>query len=295
VPEPPPRTQVLRSIELLEPRVPARVSRELPEPGSERLEGSRLDHIMAQRVLRVGYRPANLPCSFLTPDGDLVGFDVEMAHILAEDLQLSLEFVPFEFEWLDRQLNSGQIDIAMSCIAALPDRFLKASFSRPYLDLRLSLIVRDHERAEFRSMEKLQQRRDLTIAMVGTHYFTSRISAKLPQADFVYLEAAEEFFTRPELGADALLLSAEEGAAYAYRYPQFHVVPVGQNGAVRLPAAYAVPRGDLEMVELVSNWIELKRKSGVIDELYNYWMLGGAAQPRQPRWSIIRDVLHWID
>ena len=200
-----------------------------------------------------------------------------------------------EQERLEQQLDSGQIDIAKSCIAALPDRFSKASFSRSYLDLRLALIVRDHQRDFFKSLEKLSSLENMTIAMVSTHYFTPWISSKLPKADFVYLEAAEEFFTRRELGADALLLSAEEGAAYAYRYPQFHVVPLGQNGGVRLPAAYAVPRGDLEMMELVSNWIDLKRKNATIDELYDYWMLGGAAQNRQPRWSVIRDVLHWID
>ena len=90
-----------------------------------------------------------------------------------------------------------------------------------------------------------------------------------------------------------MLLSAQEGAAYAYRYPHYAVV--SSRGAVRIPAAYAVPKGDLETVEFLSNWIELKRGNGTIDRLHEYWMLGGAAKPRQPRWSIIRDVLHWID
>jgi membrane-bound lytic murein transglycosylase MltF len=97
-------------------------------------------------VLKVGYRPKNLPCSFLTPEGELVGFDVEMAHILAQDIGASLEFVPFEFDRLNGMLSSGQIDIAMSCIASLPDRYSLASFSRPYLDLTLAFVVPDHER-----------------------------------------------------------------------------------------------------------------------------------------------------
>ena len=28
------------------------------------------------------------------------------------------------------------------------------------------------------------------------------------------------------------------------------------------------------MMEFVSNWIELKRKNGTIDSLYEYWILG---------------------
>ena len=89
-------------------------------------------------------------------------------------------------------------------------------------------------------------------------------------------------------------MSAEEGAAYSYRYPRYSVARA-QGGAIQLPAAYAVPKGDVEMMEFVSNWIDLKRKDGTVDQLYEYWMMGGAAKPREPRWSIIRNVLGWVE
>ncbi len=294
VPEPPPREEVLTDIQLMEPRVPASVSATLPEASVTRLAGTRLDHILREGVLQVGYRPSNLPCSFLTSAGELVGFDVEMAHILAEDLGVHLQFVPFEFDSLGNMLRSGQMDMAMSCIASLPDRFAYASFSRSYLDLTLAFVVPDHEREEFTDLDSLREREELTIALVSNHYFRSRIKRLLPAADFVYLEAAEDYFNGGNQGADALLLSAEEGAAYSYRYPRY-TVALAQQGTIRLPAAYAVPKGDVEMIEFVSNWIELKRKDGTIDELYDYWMMGGAAKPRKPRWSIIRDVLGWVE
>jgi len=155
-------------------------------------------------------------------------------------------------------------------------------------------MVSDHERGLFGDLELLREREKLTIAMVSTHYFESRIRRLLPDAEFVYLEAAEDFFNGGDQGADALLLSAEEGAAYSYRYPRYAVARAG-GGGIRLPAAYAVPKGDVEMMEFVSNWIELKRKDGTIDGLYDYWMLGGAAKIKKPRWSVIRNVLGWVD
>jgi ABC-type amino acid transport substrate-binding protein len=294
VPEPPPREQVLTDIQLMEKRVPASVSASLPEASATRLAGTRLDHILREGMLQVGYRPSNLPCSFLTSTGELVGFDVEMAHILAEDLGVHLQFVPFEFDSLGTMLNSGQIDMAMSCIASLPDRYAYASFSRPYLDLTLAFIVPDHEREEFLDLDKLRERDELTIALVSTHYFESRIRRLLPTARFVYLESAEDYFNGGDQGADALLLSAEEGAAYSYRHPRYTVARA-HRGKIQVPAAYAVPKGDVEMMEFVSNWIELKRKDGSIDSLYEYWMMGGASKPRKPRWSVIRDVLGWAD
>ena len=218
-----------------------------------------------------------------------------MAHILAEDLDVALEFIPFEFDGLGRMLASGQVDMAMSCIAALPDRFAFASFSTAYLDLDLAFIVRDHERGLFSDLERLRASEELTIAMVSTHYFTPKIQALLPNANILYLESAEDFFLKPGDEAHALLLSAQEGAAYTYRHPQYTVATMDGGNGIQLPAAYAVPKGDVEMMQFVSNWIALKRGDGTIESLYDYWMLGGASKPREPRWSIIRNVLGWVD
>jgi hypothetical protein len=45
----------------------------------------------------------------------------------------------------------------------------------------------------------------------------------------------------------------------------------------------------------VSTWINLKRNDGTIDKLFDYWIMGKNAGPTGPRWSIIRDVLHWVE
>lgn len=294
VPDLPPREEFLAQMQMLEGRVEATVFEAVPERKLTRLEGSRLDRILERGALRVGYRPANLPCSYLNADGRLVGFDVEMAHLLARDLGVELEFIPFEFEILGDMLNSGQIDIAMSCIASLPDRQLYASFSSAYLDLTLGLVVPDPDRHDFQDIEALRDRKDLTVAVVGSDYFIPRLRRLVPHIKVVTLERAEDFFSAPERPADALILSLEEGAAYSYRYPAFTAIAPGGKQS-RLPAAYPVPKGDAEMLQFINNWIDLKRKEGVVDELYGYWMLGGVSHPREPRWSIIRDVLHWVD
>ena len=47
-------------------------------------------------------------------------------------------------------------------------------------------------------------------------------------------------------------------------------------------------------LSFVNQWIELKRKDGTLDAVYKYWILGQNAEPHRPRWSIIRNVLHWV-
>jgi len=119
-----------------------------------------------------------------------------MAHILAEDLEVELEFIPFEFDGLKRMLSSGQIDIAMSCIASLPDRYSIASFSRPYLDLALAFITKDHQRELFLNPDILRAWDDLTIALVSSKYYQSRLQQLVPDANLVYLGAAGGLFHR---------------------------------------------------------------------------------------------------
>ena len=53
----------------------------------------RLSTIGRRGTVRVGYLPDSLPFAFRNEDGEVVGFDVEMAHNLAGDLGVELEKV----------------------------------------------------------------------------------------------------------------------------------------------------------------------------------------------------------
>ena len=46
-----------------------------------------------------------------------------------------------------------------------------------------------------------------------------------------------------------------------------------------------------DWVNFINTWIELKKKDKTIASLYDYWILGKNAVPKQPRWSVLRNVL----
>ena len=52
---------------------------------------------------------------------------------------------------------------------------------------------------------------------------------------------------------------------------------------------------DDDFARVVDTWIQLKQKDGTIAALYDYWILGRSAGGAAPRWSVLRDVLHWVD
>jgi hypothetical protein len=57
---------------------------------------------------RFCYGPDSLPFAFRNGSGDLVGFNVEMAHLLARDLGVTLEFVRVESDEAPGALEDGE-------------------------------------------------------------------------------------------------------------------------------------------------------------------------------------------
>jgi hypothetical protein len=93
---------------------------------------------------------------------------------------------------------------------------------------------------------------------------------------------------------DGVALPAERGSAWTLIYPAFTVV-VPEPGTVKVPLAYPIARQDRGFGAFVNTWIELKQKDGTLDALFRYWILGQERGAQRPRWSVIRDVLHWVD
>jgi ABC-type amino acid transport substrate-binding protein len=93
---------------------------------------------------------------------------------------------------------------------------------------------------------------------------------------------------------DAVLFPAERGSAWTLMYPAYSVV-VPEPGIVKVPLAYPIARRDQAFAAFVNTWIDLKKKDGTMDAVYRYWILGQNPSARVPRWSIIRDVLHWVE
>lgn len=116
----------------------------------------------------------------------------------------------------------------------------------------------------------------------------------LPDAELVTIASSDKYFRAPAGTFDALLYTAEAGSAWTLIYPRFSVV-VPKPNVIVLSTALATPKNAPELHEYVSTWIALKKKEGVVQRLYDYWILGRGAASTEPRWSVIRDVLGWIE
>ena len=124
-------------------------------------------------------------------------------------------------------------------------------------------------------------------------YFVSLLHEKLPDAQLVPVNVDRLF---PEKGErmDVILMPAERGSILTLLYPEYAIV-VPEPGANRVPLAYPIACHDERWRAFIDTWIELQQRNGTIDELYDHWVLGKNAEKQEPRWSVIRNVLHWVD
>ena len=91
-----------------------------------------------------------------------------------------------------------------------------------------------------------------------------------------------------------MIYSAEGGSAWTLIYPNYSIV-VPQNSYAKASMGYPLPGGDIEWSGFISTWVEMNIKNGTVDRLFDHWIGGGGAKPKEPRWFVIRDVLHWVD
>ncbi|MEK6236562.1 MAG: cation:dicarboxylase symporter family transporter, partial [Planctomycetales bacterium] len=139
---------------LATPAESAVLKRSEPNP-APLLEGEdRMDRILRRGILRVGFNREQLPFSYYNRDRRLVGFDVEMAHQLARDLGVRIEFVPFSGEIIQPLLDD-HFDVAMSGLESTIERATALPRMDPYLEVTRAVVVPDHRRHHFQSLKTL--------------------------------------------------------------------------------------------------------------------------------------------
>jgi polar amino acid transport system substrate-binding protein len=109
----------------------------------------------------------------------LIGFDVEVAGLLAGELGRAPRFVQVAFTSLDASAARGDFDIGLSGIEDSPARRARLAVTIPYYEFREILTVREADRERFRALADLRGRRvatlgatlayDLLVAAQGEH------------------------------------------------------------------------------------------------------------------------------
>ena len=109
----------------------------------------------------------------------VVGFDVEVAQLLAAKLGRTAQFIQVGFTSIDASANRGDFDIGLSGIEDSPARRTRLAVSIPYYEFREVLTVRQADRERYRTLGELRGRRIATLG--GTLAYDLLVKAQSEQ------------------------------------------------------------------------------------------------------------------
>ena len=104
-----------------------------------------LDVVLKRDKLIVGTYSTSPPLAYVDDSGNLVGFEIDMAHQIAKDLlgdPNKVEFVVLQSDGRFPAALSGKIDFGLCSTTITGDRAVRIAFTRPYLDTGGSIIAR---------------------------------------------------------------------------------------------------------------------------------------------------------
>ena len=125
--------------------------------GLPALAADLLDTVRARGALRIAMEGTYPPFNFKDPKtGQLTGYDVDVAKLLAARLGLKPEFVTTEWAAILAGLAAGKYDVIVSQVGITAKRQQAFEFSEPYTWSSPQLIVRKNERASYTSLAELK-------------------------------------------------------------------------------------------------------------------------------------------
>ncbi len=241
-----------------------------------------LDSVKARGYIRVGVFVAGLPWSWMRPDGKLVGYEIDMIQELAQNMNVSIRYYVCPLTIIDSLVLSQRVDVA---IGAYPDNTIVNSAlntSRGYQVIHLALLIKDnthdvlasarkgtlnrpyvlgsYERVSPTSYIRLAVARELSLTSVPTNVEIVEF-----ESDVSYTKAMEEH------KIDAIVVSAEFGAAYAILHPEFTMYP---SFGKRLPLSVVMLTAGDDRVfeEYFDTWIDNMTRRGFFNHLQKHWI-----------------------
>ncbi|MBC7179544.1 MAG: transporter substrate-binding domain-containing protein [Roseovarius sp.] len=231
-----------------------------------------IETIKQRGTLRVGLSTF-VPWAMLDKNGELIGFEVDVAKKLAEDMGVEIEFVPTAWDGIIPALLSGSFDVIIGGMSITPQRNLTVNFTAPYAQSSVGVI------AHIASTKGLvwpegYDAPEVTFACRRGGTPCEYIKRHFPKATLRVFDDENQTVQEVLNGnAQAMLASQPLPAFTVYENPEVVFTP---TDSLIDPSseAFAVRKGDVDALNFFSNWILLRTKDGWLDERHAYWFGG---------------------
>ncbi len=136
-----------------------------------------LTDLQAKGTIVVGIDDQFPPMGFVGEDGELTGFDVELAKLVAEKIGVEAKIQPINWDSKEMELNSGKIDVIWNGYTITAERINEVEFTKPYLNNQQVLVVANDS--------KVKTKADLEGKVVGAQVESAGLDALNADMDLV--------------------------------------------------------------------------------------------------------------
>jgi polar amino acid transport system substrate-binding protein len=233
---------------------------------------STIETVKKRGVLKVGMDIFQ-PWAMKDKNGKLIGFEIDVATRLAEDMGVKVEFLPTAWSGIIPALLTGKFDVIIGGMGITPQRALQVNFTQPYDYTGMGIVAHKKLAAGFDSLEDFNKPEVQIAVKLGT---TAAAAAKkfLPQAKLRMFDTEPQAYQELRNGnVHAVIGNAPRPAYEAVDYSDTLFLPV-QGTFTREPIGFAMRKGDPDTLAFFNSWITVATLEGWLEERHAYWFGG---------------------
>jgi polar amino acid transport system substrate-binding protein len=230
--------------------------------------------IVKNGELRVGTSGNQPPYSMKSKTGELMGFEIDLANALATNMGVKLKLVEIPFPELMDALKTNKIDAIMSGMTITPERNLVALFAGPYTISGKSILTKSGKVAAFNA-DTSSMKKYKIVCLKGS---TSEefVKTMMPKQQLIAVNNYDEGVNMVISDqADAMVADKPICVLSIMKYPGKDLVTTEQPLTVE-PIGVALPSGDPQFLNLVSNYISTLQISSTLAGLEQKWFKDGS-------------------
>jgi polar amino acid transport system substrate-binding protein len=230
--------------------------------------GPIFDDILKKGELVVGMTGDQPPLTAVSKDGELIGFDADLARSIAQSMNLKVNFAKMPFAELLPALQAGKIDMIVSGMTMTPERNTKVAFIGPYYVSGKGILLK-LKSVELLKKEGLNSDKFKVATLKGS---TSQavVEQAAPKANLTFVDSydkAIELLLQDQ--ADAVIADYPFCAYMAARYSDKGLI-VGETKLTVEPLGIAV-REDPLLMNALGNYLSLVVASENMKSLQEKW------------------------
>ncbi|MDY3973809.1 MAG: amino acid ABC transporter substrate-binding protein [Veillonella caviae] len=208
------------------------------------------------------------PMGFRDEQGNLVGFDIDLAKEAAKRAGMEVEFKPIDWSSKEAELRSKHIDVLWNGLSITPEREKNILFSKPYLKGTQIIIVRND--SDIKTKEDLKGK--VVATQQGSHV-EPLVEADRMTYGFKDVKTYSDFinaFMDLELGrVDALVVADDVGKYNMTKNPGKFKVTEGTYGADISGIGFRL--GDTALKEKFDDILKDMMADGTADKIAEKW------------------------